>query len=610
MRKNALVILLAGSLCAPASPVRADTRGQVLHEKVIVGTLHCTDGICRSAESGETGPAKAIEQDGQLLYSPSGDAQLKPGEQVFEPQPDKPNEVGGTTGHPPPGGDRAPDRRDAIRSDRDTGPEGADAHIYHAVFNPEPFPYKRMTALDAVRIAPCSDGRPNCDDEVLEVFDHTRRPVAVLGPLDAEDRDSFWGSIVVDLEPGRWVPIPSVAPESRILQLSTEPRVDVELAKDGADNYFVRSPSGGRHRLNWLSDAPKRYFGGELPAGVRLSDEPKTMTRQVPERLRRRVAEVLAHMHLQITRSMPLERVLDPLVAYFRAFEVGTLPPPTGSSYLDLAMAQKGCCRHRSFAFAITAMALGIPVRYVENEVHVYVEVFVPKLGWRRINLGGAPLNEEILGGEGKSTYQEKGGDPFPQPPAFLKDAAPPPKGLPQGGKREPGSSGSGGSGSGGNGGAGTNGDGIRTAGGIASDENGGASSDGMGGRRAIGPPLLDLDSLERAEAAREAASVRAQPRARTHISVEVGERNPFRGETVEVSGQVSADGSDGSGLPVEIFLEAPNGAVRVAEATTTADGGFRVTLEIPKDLPLGDHRVVARTRGDQRRAASSTRRH
>jgi hypothetical protein len=69
----------------------------------------------------------------------------------------------------------------------------------------------------------------------------------------------------------------------------------------------------------------------------------------------------------------------------------------------------------------------------------------------------------------------------------------------------------------------------------------------------------------------------------------------------------VRADGTEAGGLPVEIYLAASGGAVRVAEVVTAADGRSRASVEVPADLPLGDHRVVARTRGDARRAPSST---
>ena len=50
---------------------------------------------------------------------------------------------------------------------------------------------------------------------------------------------------------------------------------------------------------------------------------------------------------------------------------------------------QKGVCRHRAFAFLVTALGLGIPARMVANEAHAWVEVR-GETGWQRIDLGGA----------------------------------------------------------------------------------------------------------------------------------------------------------------------------------------------------------------------------
>src|SRR6185436_1402792 len=57
--------------------------------------------------------------------------------------------------------------------------------------------------------------------------------------------------------------------------------------------------------------------------------------------------------------------------------------------YLDLALSQKGVCRHRAFAFLVTALGLGIPARMVVNEAHAWVEVLGER-NWQRIDLGGA----------------------------------------------------------------------------------------------------------------------------------------------------------------------------------------------------------------------------
>jgi len=594
----------------PLLLVALPAAAQVLHEPVTVGTLRCSGGVCVSGDRHDGNGVRAIEEDGHVLHEPGEPAEAKPGEQVFTPQPPVPVEVGGSGGAGG-GGDAPPDRRDIIRTDRDTGPEGDEPHVYHMVFNPEPYPYKRMTALDDVRIQPCRIPQPGCNDEVLVVHDTEKHQLAVTGPTPERGRDLFWGSIVIDFEPGRLVPIPSVAADSSILQARTEPPVPVTFFKDGADNYFVRSTAGGRHRLIWLSDAPRVYFGGPLPDDVLIEDEPRELRRKLPARLRERTDRVLAHIGVKATRRSTLESVLDPLVNYFRAFEVGDLPPPTGSSYCDLALAQKGCCRHRSYAFAITAMAAGIPVRYVENELHVYVEVYVPRLGpdgtglWRRINLGGAAIHEQLVGGEGKTLYAEKGGDPFPQPPAFAKGAEPP-VGLPPGGTTGGGANGSA------NASGNANGDGNANGNANANGKASAAANAGAGGpssARSDGK-RVDLAVLD-AQAAREGASAQqGKPkRVATRITVEaLSGRGTFRGESVDVSGAVRVDGGDGGGLPVEIYLDGPHGAVRVGETSTEPSGHWHTAVEVPKELELGDHRVVARTRGDDKRAPSSSR--
>jgi len=587
----------------------SSVRAQVLHERVQVGGLKCKDHVCYRASVPGGSPTAITTPDGRTVTQPDSTAPPAPGEQVFAPQPEQPVIAGGT-GAAGEAGDKANERaqrRDLIRSDRDTGPEPPGTRSYHVIFDPDPFPYKRMTALDSVRITACPGGAPGCDDEVLEVFDRTLRALPVLGAGGhASGRDLFWGSAVVDLEPNRWVPIPSVAAESRVLEVRLEPPTSVELAEDGAGNQFMRAPLGGQRRLTWLVDAPVAYFAGDIPAGVRLSDEPVNMRRVLPERLRARVQRVLDRIGIHPRPSASLASVLDPLVSWFRAFELGQLPPASGvSSYLDLALAQKGCCRHRSYAFAITAMGLGIPVRYVENEVHVFVEVFVPKRGWRRVNLGGAPLDEQLVGGKGKTLYGDHAADPFPQPPAFTAASGAPPKGIGDMASREqkveqsqvagPSSS-KPGSGSGGGSGTGS-GSGPGSAG------SGAGPGSGFDGPR----PTVDLAELARRDAAAVAADARAPRRQRATLEVALGSKSSFRGETVELTGQARVSGGDASGLPVELYLEVPGGAVLFGHTTTDGSGRFFGSFEVPRDVEPGRYRVIARTPGDEKRLPTSS---
>jgi len=103
-----------------------------------------------------------------------------------------------------------------------------------------------------------------------------------------------------------------------------------------------------------------------------------------------------ANAFAKVATELGLSRALSPteavkkMVAYFRAFTPAEdLPRKYDDIYLDLTLSQRGVCRHRAFAFLVTALGLGIPARVVVNEAHAWVEVQGERL-WQRIDLGGA----------------------------------------------------------------------------------------------------------------------------------------------------------------------------------------------------------------------------
>ncbi|HXU73078.1 MAG TPA: transglutaminase domain-containing protein [Polyangia bacterium] len=595
-RRSTRLSLLVAAATVIGVAAEGGARAQVLHERVIVGGVRCANGVCWK-EGRPADGAAGIVVDGEVVPAPSSSAQPAPDEPVYTPAPERaPADHSATTDPAVPGG--SPERRGRVQMDRATGPEPPGKRLYHEPFNPAVFPFKRMTALDAVE-----------PDESLVLAERSipRSRLRVLGAdKRADGRDAFWGSIIVDLEPGQWIPLPSVAADARILAASVVPPVEVSFARDGADNQYVMSPSGGRHRLVWLTDAPARYFAGEVPPDLRLLDEPR-IPQAVPAGIRRRAAKVLARIGVDPRPTVPLARDLDELVGWFRAFEPGEPPRATDSLYEDLALAQKGSCRHRSYAFLITALALGIPARYVENELHVFVEVFVPRVGWRRINLGGALVDEEVSGADGKIPYQPKGGDPFPRPDAFAKgnDATPPaPKALEDAARNHAQNlashAGGGAAAAGSEGGAGGNHRGNGGAGGA-----GGAGGPARGDRESR---VVNLDALDREAPPGTPGARVSNASVPTSVTVRVAARDTFRGERIDVSGTVAAADNRPSGLPVEIYLDGPGGALKVGDAVADASGAWHATIEVPRDLPLGDHRVVARTPGDTRRKPSHSR--
>ena len=113
--------------------------------------------------------------------------------------------------------------------------------------------------------------------------------------------------------------------------------------------------------------------------------------------------------------DMAFDVGVDRLVTWFRGFEAGDPPPRKGSIFVDLALGQKGVCRHRSFAFTLAARAAGIPTRQVQNEAHAFVEILAPDGLWRRIDLGGEAPSLDFKNSQNHRLHQPPP-DPFGKP--------------------------------------------------------------------------------------------------------------------------------------------------------------------------------------------------
>lgn len=494
----------------------------------------------------------AFEDKGKILPAPSGD-----------PAPTGNEPVHGTK-------DFAADRQTESTPDRNTGPDGTLKYV--TVFNPTVIPFKRMSSLDAVR-----------DDYTLfSATAHSHRDLDV-GGARSPARDLFWGSIVVKLQTGVDVPIPSVSADMRILSYEVTPSpLALTFSKDGADNFYVRTEEpgvSGEFRLVFLCDADARYFGAPVPKGYRIYELPTQKDfpdlPALPSQVRTMADRGL--QHLGVHRGMLLEDALDKLVYYFRAFEAKPVPQ-SGDIYWDLFISQAGVCRHRSFVFMITANALGLPTRYVTNEAHAFVEVWAPQTGWIRVDLGGAALNLEVSNGKDKTVYRPRQADALPQPPEYadnytqLKGDI---SGLSQNQIDEsrvpydpdqPGLSGDG-------------------------------DGDGDPDQPRVGPgkslPTLPPDAMANKK--------------RTEIVVQTVDPVGFRGESLRVVGTLIED--DGDGAPVanqrvDVYF-APSGsggddAILVGSAVTDKDGSYSAEVQVPRDIELQEYEVFAATPGDK----------
>ena len=460
------------------------------------------------------------------------------------------------------------DRSTEARPDYHTGAD--DTLRYVTVFNPSVLPFKRMSALDSAHADyTLYSGTRSLED--LHVGDRRRA-----------DRDLFWGSLVVSFRPGVDVPIPSVAPDMRILSYEIEPHIkDITFAKDGADNYFVRSDQSGvagTFRLVFLADADSRYFAAQPPPGYKVRDiaslAPPELIHPLPERVQETAERALRV--LGVDSNMKLSYALDRLVYYFRAFEAKTPPPSTGDVYWDLFSSRAGVCRHRSFAFMITANALGIPTRYVTNEAHAFVEVWVPQIEWIRIDLGGAALRMQVSNANDKSIYRPREEDAFSKPPSYANNYT-----------RLEGDI---------DGLSSSQLDDARTP--FAADDNpldDPLDPDAPPDQPRVGPgrslPELPASAMDDKRA--------------TDITVIDVDAAGYRGEDITVHGRLTSNGAGVAGQRIDIFL-APAGfagdeAVLVGHTVSDDNGRFAADVVLSHRLQPRDYEVFAATPGDSK---------
>ena len=526
----------------------AAAQDEVLHE--FVPDLQDSEATIVASE----GPVPAaIVYRGEILPAPTGGA-LELDERAMTAVPGS-----GVQGEEP--GRRSP----TFRPDRITQLEST--QDYYTVFTPSIAPFKRVTALDGVVL----DGTV----PVLGVWRDALEAVAVESASAAatDGRDRFWGSVVLDFSDGSTVPLPSVAPSARILNVRTEPTTAIRIVRDGADNFFVTAV-GARPsrpvRLIYLTDAPQSYFNPALIPDV-PTESLAAHAAPLPAAVARDAHRFARELGLR--RRDPLPRVLSRLVEYFRSFdESDEFPEERAGIYLDLARAQRGVCRHRVYAFVITALGLGLPARFVMNEAHAWVEVALPEQGWARIDLGGAAAGLEAHNEDGRPRYQPVHPDPFPRPEAYERSYS---QALRRNGTRA----------------------GAEPASPHRASE--GRPREG----RASGAPRVE-------EAAHDTgAPIRAteQPEM-AYVRLDRRDFEVFRGRMIDISGRVEESTGEGlEGLRVEVLL-ADERERLLGVTVTNSTGEFRGSFGVPPDLSVGDYRLVVRTPGDDRHAPSEAR--
>jgi Transglutaminase-like superfamily len=432
---------------------------------------------------------------------------------------------------------------------------------YEDPFVPSVAPFKRGMVFDTVRA-----------DYTAAVASRHMLPVA-RGPR-LESDDVFAATQRIEVFEGRLATLPSPAPGARVIkaELVDEKSGDpmpFRLLTDSAENWFLEAtPQRARRfvRLTLQLAVARETFGFSFGKSAPAADAPRAA--QLPASVLSAAQKVIEAVGARAPGAEGASEVsvrdnVARLVRYFRSFEESEAAPPGDDIYLALALSKKGVCRHRAFAFLVTALALKIPTRMALNEAHAWVEVHDGKL-WKRIDLGGA--GEAAL--SGTSALHHAPPDPFSWP-----SGATPASNMPS----------------------------VRQALAAPSEAE---PKPGQNRNPEDAPARLQAQSI--LDPRKEDMRVRAGAPARASlVKLELpADFSVSSGAPFVVRGRIMDRGVACEGVSVAVLLDEPKSGGRSVHLGTVLageNGRFEATLVAPSDLPGGSYELVAATPGDAR---------
>lgn len=503
------------------------------------------------------------------------------------PEADAPAEVA-ANGAPATGTDTAPSRTGRTNDAQQGAGDGEDSYEldgnttrpdevgYEDPFTPSIPPFKRLFAYDSV-------------DARFELVVKDPR----LGELPVRDVpihagfDQFFGDIEVSLDPATPMRIPSVGPGALVLAAKLEPAAPFHLRRDGADNWFLLGETKGSARLRVHLAIDRAVFGSAYgdPEWRALAHFVPDLPEPVAERGRAVAREI------GVDRSLRPQQAVTRLVAHFRSFAPSEDLPVSadrGALYREITLSRKGVCRHRAYAFTVTALSLGLPTRFVRNEAHAWVELFDTAL-WHRIDLGGAA--GEMQFAAAVDVAHEPPTDPFDWPPGSESASDMTDDAL-------HGQARSGGAGS------------------LSSDEAAPSSPDTAPSPSSrAAEPLRSTPSATAApfpEAAPESSPAESpsadgpgEDEERLDVALEPHADQVAQGGRVQLAGRVQGASGACALVRVDVVLDGEERTIPVGSLVTDAHGAYQGAITLPRSVPVGDYelRVVPQASADCRAA-------
>jgi Transglutaminase-like superfamily/Domain of unknown function (DUF4129) len=214
-------------------------------------------------------------------------------------------------------------------------------------------------------------------------------PLVPLPPAASSQTRTFSATVKLHLKKGEPVPVPTPTPDAVVTGYAVTPRKGgtpprIQFQKDPADGLRAISDQSGLVEIKVDFVARDGYLSTPLPATPMKVSKLRPMP--LPANVRADAKFVLGRIG-----GLPAAN-FDDTVRRLQAWCNGFVIAPiekydvNRNAFLTVALARKGCCRHRATTFTVLANAAGIPARMVTNEIHAFAEVQLPNGSWRAVD--------------------------------------------------------------------------------------------------------------------------------------------------------------------------------------------------------------------------------
>jgi hypothetical protein len=276
-------------------------------------------------------------------------------------------------------------------------------------------------------------------------------------PIDLdEERDGYFYWADIDIPANKQVMLPTITSDNWISSYTTTPEnIHVDFFKDGNDVIYAVSATNIRLRYIlgipvFIRDVYMHGPGSKTRVkGVKISDmknhpDYKNNIGKMSPEIYEEVKIILKKVSIKNIDSDDLEKWISSMLKLFSEEWYKHKNNPcnhmdgkkypeikrefdSGDNTFNPLLMKQGVCRHRASIFFVMATYFGVPCRYVANDCHAFVEVWIPDAGWNIYDLGGcAPPSQ---GDDDKPLDPDsKIEEETPQMDKPTDDDSPPPK--------------------------------------------------------------------------------------------------------------------------------------------------------------------------------------